>query len=113
MMLRRAVGLLLLLTVAVSSAEVLLAPDELPVVTSEVAASPMYVVLDASAPEDGSIPEDCACLCACGCVNAQVVVLLEPVEFCATGVELTGAVVISAAFARRARARPHLRPPLA
>ncbi|MGH7504587.1 MAG: hypothetical protein ACRELX_03010 [Longimicrobiales bacterium] len=108
MRLRRAVGLLLLLTVGLSSAEVLLAGEEPPVTSSAVAAA-----LDTSAPAEESAPDDCACLCACGCVNAQVVVAPEAAEFCVTGAGLLASADASLVFTKRARPRPHLRPPLA
>ena len=112
MTLRRWIALVLLLTVGLSSAEVLLA-DEGPPSSSESVASAASAVLEPASDNDSSDEDDCACLCACGCVNAQVVVAPQPSAFSITGGHFSPPIDVPAGFAKRARARPHLRPPLA
>lgn len=113
MTLRRLIALVLLLTVGVSSAEVLFADEELPASSESIATAALAVLAEPASDNDSSEGDDCACLCACGCVNAQVVVAPQPTAFSITGGHFLPPIDVPAGFAKRARARPHLRPPLA
>lgn len=110
---RRSIALILLLTVGLSSAEVLLADEEPPSSGESVATAALDVLAEPASDNDSSDGDDCACLCACGCVNAQVVVAPQATAFSIIGGHFLPRIDIPAGFAKRARARPHLRPPLA
>lgn len=112
MTLRRVVGLVLLVTIGFSSAEVVFA-DEGPEADGAAASMVQAAAAIDGQSEDPDPADDCSCLCACGCVNAQVMVTPEPAEFRTTGVQLDAPIQSPLVFAKRARARPHLRPPLA
>lgn len=83
MILRRLVGLVMVLTLGLSSAEVLLADARGGTSSNESAVTTPFTASggtsvgpdDSEAPAQGGGEANCFCLCACTCAGAQVAVL--------------------------------------
>lgn len=114
---RRAVALLLLVCISVSSAEVLWAEA---VEASAEEVGPTDVVLAdvadsslAPAPTETPDSDDCTCLCACACPGAQTVVLPHLPTFQPTPVDAPRPLALVEHTPVSAPVEPHFRPPLA
>jgi hypothetical protein len=114
---RRFTGLVLLLTIALSSIEVLLADASEDPGSSEsgwgTASTFALSAMDDGHPaDDGSASDDCTCLCACGCHNAQPVVVATADAAPTTRLDDLVAESTPTVLVNRPRARPDTRPPL-
>ena len=107
-MTRRVTALVLLLTIGLSSVEVLL-PGE-----ARAASSAGAIVADASgADTQRAARADCTCLCACGCMDAQVVVLADAVVPLGPYLTFTEVVPAPSSVVVSVEPFPQFRPPRA